>query len=65
MLMARLENDPKIEAALNVSFAHMLDKYRAVHGTKPPGANPSGPKPFRRRKDRPKPAGRPERPSRN
>lgn len=32
MLMARLENDPKIEAALNTSFAHMLDKYREVHG---------------------------------
>ena len=32
MLMARLEKNPKIEAALNVSFAHMLDKYRAVHG---------------------------------
>lgn len=32
MLMARLEDDPKIEAALNTSFAHMLDKYREVHG---------------------------------
>jgi DTW domain-containing protein YfiP len=32
MLMARLERDPKIEAALNTTFAHMLDKYRAVYG---------------------------------
>ena len=65
MLMAKLENNPKIEAALNVSFAHMLDKYRAVHGTNPPGAKPPGVKPFRRRKDGRKPTGRPERPSRN
>jgi DTW domain-containing protein YfiP len=32
MLMARLEDDPKIEAALNTTFAHMLDRYRAVYG---------------------------------
>lgn len=33
MLLARLEDNPKIEAALNVSFAKMLERYRAVHGT--------------------------------
>ena len=32
MLMARLEGDPKIEAALNTSFAKMLERYRAAHG---------------------------------
>jgi len=30
MLMARLERNPKIEAALNTSFAHMLERYRAA-----------------------------------
>jgi DTW domain-containing protein len=34
MLMARLERDPKIEAALNTSFAKMLERYRASHGKK-------------------------------
>jgi DTW domain-containing protein len=34
MLMARLEHDPKIEAALNTSFAKMLERYRAAHGKK-------------------------------
>jgi DTW domain-containing protein len=32
MLMARLERDPKIEAALNTSFAKMLERYRAAQG---------------------------------
>jgi DTW domain-containing protein YfiP len=32
MLLAKLEGNPKIEAALNVSFAKMLERYRAVHG---------------------------------
>jgi DTW domain-containing protein YfiP len=32
MLMARLENNPKIEAALNTSFAKMLERYRAAQG---------------------------------
>ena len=32
MLMARLEGDAKIEAALNTSFAWMLERYRAVCG---------------------------------
>jgi DTW domain-containing protein YfiP len=32
MLMARLEKNPKIEAALNTSFAKMLERYRAAHG---------------------------------
>jgi DTW domain-containing protein YfiP len=32
MLLARLEGNPKIEAALNVSFAKMLERYRAVVG---------------------------------
>jgi DTW domain-containing protein YfiP len=32
MLLARLEGNPKIEAALNVSFAKMLERYRAVYG---------------------------------
>src|SRR4051812_192710 len=32
MLMARLERNPKIEAALNTSFAKMLECYRALHG---------------------------------
>ena len=32
MLMARLEKNPKIEAALNTSFAKMLERYRALHG---------------------------------
>ena len=36
MLMAQLENDPRIEAALNTTFAHMLDKYRAVYGKQRP-----------------------------
>ena len=31
MLMARLEQDPKIEAALNTSFARMLERYRAAY----------------------------------
>ena len=31
MLMARLERNPKIEAALNTSFAKMLERYRAAH----------------------------------
>ena len=34
MLMARLERDPKIEAALNTSFAKMLERYRAANGKK-------------------------------
>lgn len=34
MLMARLEGNPKVEAALNTSFAKMLERYRAVHGKK-------------------------------
>ena len=34
MLMARLERDPKIEAALNTSFAKMLERYRAAQGGK-------------------------------
>jgi DTW domain-containing protein YfiP len=34
MLMARLEGNPKIEAALNTSFAKMLERYRAAHGKK-------------------------------
>ena len=38
MLMARLERDPKIEAALNTSFAKMLERYRAVHGKKSIGS---------------------------
>jgi DTW domain-containing protein YfiP len=33
MLLARLEGNPKIEAALNISFAKMLERYRAVVGT--------------------------------
>ncbi len=32
MLMARLEDNPKIEATLNTSFAWMLERYRAVYG---------------------------------
>ena len=32
MLMARIERNPKIEAALNTSFAKMLERYRALHG---------------------------------
>jgi DTW domain-containing protein YfiP len=32
MLLARLERNPKIEAALNTSFAKMLERYRAVYG---------------------------------
>jgi hypothetical protein len=32
MLMARLEGNPKIEAALNTNFARMLERYRAAHG---------------------------------
>ena len=32
MLMARLEGNPKIEAALNTSFAKMLERYRATEG---------------------------------
>ena len=31
MLMARLEKNPKIEAALNTSFAKMLERYRAAY----------------------------------
>jgi DTW domain-containing protein YfiP len=39
MLMARLENNPKIEAALNTSFAKMLERYRtAAHGKKQVGS---------------------------
>jgi hypothetical protein len=34
MLLARLEGNPKIEAALNVSFAKMLERYRVVVGAK-------------------------------
>ena len=34
MLMARLEGNPKIEAALNTNFAKMLERYRAAYGTK-------------------------------
>ena len=34
MLMARLERNPKIEAALNTSFAKMLERYRAADGKK-------------------------------
>lgn len=35
MLLARLERNPKIEAALNTSFAHMLERYRdAQRGAK-------------------------------
>ena len=36
MLMARLEHDPKIEAALNTSFAKMLERYRAARGERAP-----------------------------
>jgi hypothetical protein len=32
MLMARLEGDPRIEAALNTNFAKMLERYRAAYG---------------------------------
>ena len=45
MLMARLERNPKIEAALNTSFAKMLERYRAAH--------PKGPKRVRRAAGRP------------
>ena len=38
MLLARLERNPKIEAALNTSFAKMLERYRAVYGKKRAGA---------------------------
>jgi DTW domain-containing protein YfiP len=31
MLLARLEENPKIEAALNTSFARMLERYRAAY----------------------------------
>ncbi len=31
MLLARLEQNPKIEAALNASFARMLERYRAAY----------------------------------
>jgi hypothetical protein len=31
MLLARLEGNPKIEAALNTSFARMLERYRAAY----------------------------------
>ena len=31
MLLARLERNPKIEAALNTSFAKMLERYRAAY----------------------------------
>ncbi len=31
MLLARLEKNPKIEAALNISFAKMLERYRAAY----------------------------------
>ena len=34
MLLARLEDNPKIEAALNTTFAKMLERYRAAHGRK-------------------------------
>ena len=34
MLMARLEGNPKIEAALNTGFAKMLERYRAAHSKK-------------------------------
>jgi len=34
MLMARLEHNPKVEAALNTSFAKMLERYRAGQGKK-------------------------------
>ena len=34
MLMARLERNLKIEAALNTSFAKMLERYRAADGKK-------------------------------
>ena len=34
MLMARLEANPKIEAALNTNFAKMLERYRAAYGNK-------------------------------
>jgi hypothetical protein len=30
MLLPKLEHNPKIEAALNISFAKMLERYRAV-----------------------------------
>jgi DTW domain-containing protein YfiP len=33
MLLAKLEGNPKIEAALNVSFAKMLERYRAAVGS--------------------------------
>jgi DTW domain-containing protein YfiP len=32
MLLAKLEGNPKIEAALNVSFAKMLERYRGGGG---------------------------------
>jgi len=32
--VARLEDNPKIEAALNTSFAKMLERYRATYGNK-------------------------------
>jgi DTW domain-containing protein YfiP len=34
MLLAKLEDNPKIEAALNTSFAKMLERYRAAVGEK-------------------------------
>jgi DTW domain-containing protein YfiP len=33
MLLAKLERNPKIEAALNTSFAKMLERYRAAMGS--------------------------------